>query len=100
MINKKTEEKTNAKYDVKVNKARYIKQEEKEETISFDITVNGITIYGMIYRAGVSKNNKDYELISFPARKGTDGNYYNHCWFPISNELMENIKEQIAKVVK
>ena len=87
-------------YDVNVVKAHYIKNEEKLQVISFDITVNGITIYGMIYRSGVSKKGKDYEMISFPARKGTDETYYNHVWFPISADLMNEIKNKIGEVLK
>ena len=98
MINgkKNTEEKTESKYTVKVTRAREIKKTEKEQVISFDVTVNYVTIYGMIYRSGVSKQGKDYEIISFPARKGSDDTYYNHCWFGISKDLQENIKEQIG----
>ena len=89
------EEKTN-KYNVKVLRAREIKKEDNQQVIAFDIEANAITIYGMIYRAGVSEAGNDYEMISFPARKGTDGKYYNHCWFSISEELHKNIVEQIA----
>lgn len=96
--NKKTNE-TKTNYDVKVLKAHYIKQADKEQVISFDVIVNNINIYGMIYRAGESKKGKDYEMISFPARKGTDDNYYNHCWFPINDQLMEEIKEQISSKI-
>ena len=98
MINGKKEEKTEvqAKYTVKVTRAREIKKTEKEQVISFDVTVNFVTIYGMIYRSGVSQKGKDYEIISFPARKGSDETYYNHCWFGISRDLQEDIKEQIG----
>lgn len=99
MINGKKEEKTEAtqaKYTVKVTRAREIKKTEKEQVISFDVNVNNVTIYGMIYRSGVSAKGKDYELISFPARKGSDDTYYNHCWFGINKDLQEDIKEQIG----
>lgn len=101
MIGTKKNETTTStsKYDVKVTKAHYIAQESNNEVISFDITVNGISIYGMIYRAGISKKSKEYEMISFPARKGTDGKYYNHCWFPIGPELMESLKNQIGGII-
>lgn len=98
MINgkKNTEEKTETKYTVKVTRAREIKKTEKEQVIAFDVNVNGVTIYGMIYRSGVSNKGKEYELVSFPARKGTDDTYYNHCWFPVSRELQASIVEQIS----
>lgn len=97
MINKKTEQTvSSSKFDVTVTRAREIKKEDNEHVIAFDINVNGITIYGMIYRSGISENNKEYELVSFPARKGTDSKYYNHVWFPISRELQDGIIEQIV----
>lgn len=96
MINKKTEQTViSSKFEVSVTRAREIKKEDNEQVIAFDINVNGIIIYGMIYRSGVSENGKDYELISFPARKGTDNKYYNHVYFPISRELQDGIIEQI-----
>lgn len=98
MINAKNNEQVN-KYEVKVTRAREIKKTEKVQVISFDITVNFVTIYGMIYRSGVSSKGKDYELISFPARKGTDGTYYNHVWFGINKELEAVIKSEIEDIL-
>lgn len=98
MINKKTEQTvvSNSKFDVTVTRAKEIVKDENEQVISFDVNVGDVTIYGMIYRSGISQNDKEYELISFPARKGTDGKYYNHVWFPISRELQNSIIEQIS----
>ena len=101
MITKKNNDATaneiNEKYTVKVTRAREIKKAEKEQVISFDLVVNDVTIYGMIYRSGVSQKGKDYELVSFPARKGSDDTYYNHVWFPITRELQAVIVDQISE---
>lgn len=99
-----TEQTTETKttYVVEVLKARVIKATETEQVISFDIKANGVTIYGMIYRAGTSANTgNDYEAVSFPARKGTgnDNKYYNYAWFPISKEMRAEIIEQLAKIL-
>lgn len=99
MINSKKEEQSTGKYEVKVTRAREIKKTEKEQVIAFDITVNAVTIYGMIYRSGVSSKGKDYEMLSFPARKGDNGVYYNHVWFGISKDLEQTIKDQISEVL-
>ena len=75
MINKKNENTTatsSNKYEVTVTRAREIKKTEKEQVIAFDVNVNGVTIYGMIYRSGVSNKGKEYELYhSRPAREQT-----------------------------
>lgn len=101
MINKKKAETTEnkPKYEAKVLTARVIKETEKEQVISFNLLVNGITIYDMIYRSGVSKKNNEYELISFPSRKGSNGIYYNHVWFSISKELETAIMDMIAEKI-
>ena len=102
MINNKTEE-NNKLYNVQVTRAHFIKNEELEQVIGFDMKVNGINIYGAIYRSGTSKKNKEYELISFPAREGTGkhkGKYFNHVYFPINDNLLNEIKDQLGKAAK
>lgn len=82
--------------EVKVTRAH----EFEAGTIAFDMEVNGITIYGMYYRAGISpKTKEEYEIISFPSRKGKDGKYYNHVYFAITDEVKKSIIEQLGKLV-
>lgn len=69
-----------------------------EKNVAFDIECNGIKIYGMSYREGV-KDGKEYKLISFPSRKGTDGKYYSHAFFPINEDLKKNIITQLESLV-
>lgn len=87
-------EATNTNYDVKVTRAKEI----KEGQVVFDMVVNGITIYGCWYREG-NKNGKDYTMISFPSQKGANENYYNHCWFKIEEDVKANIIEQLQSLV-
>lgn len=81
-------------YDVKVTRAKEI----KEGQVVFDMVVNGITIYGCWYREG-NKNGQDYTMISFPSQKADNGNYYNHCWFKIEDDIKANIIEQLQNLV-
>lgn len=92
--NKKTES-TKVAYSVKVIRAKEV----KDGTAVFDMEVNGITIYGCWYREYTNKEGKDGVMISLPQYKGTDGNYYNHCFFPISKELREEICTQVEQLV-
>ena len=83
-------------YDVKVTRAK----EFQEGQVVFDMTVNGVTIYGCWYREGVSKkDNKEYSMISFPSQKADNGKYYNHCWFKIDDTLKTEIVAQLQKLV-
>lgn len=94
MKGSKTKENTQG-YDVKVTRAKEV----KEGQVVFDMVVNGVTIYGCWYREGTSKKGESYQMISFPAQKGSDGKYYNHCWFKIEDDVKANIIEQLEKLV-
>ncbi len=83
------------KYSVKVTRAKEV----KEGTVAFDMTVNGVAVYGCWYREGKSKKGEDYQMISFPSHKGGDGKYYNHAWFRIDDETKKDIIEQLQKLV-
>lgn len=75
-------------YEVAVTRAH----EFDNGNIVFDMIVNGVKIFGMKALEG-SKGS----FISFPQRKGTDGNYYNNAWFKITAELQAEIEDQIRK---
>lgn len=47
----------------------------------FNLTIGRVTIYGCMIVDG-----KDGEFVSFPARKGKDGKYYNHAYCALSPE--------------
>ena len=65
--------------------------------ISFDLRVNGVMIYGMTLRWNEEK--KEY-WVSFPARKGNDGKFYKHAWFPVNEALQANIEKRIEDMLK
>lgn len=71
----------------------------KSNDIAFDMIVNDITIYGMIYRARKNKNGEEFEVLAFPQYKGTNGKYYSHCYFPISDALKADIISQLDTIV-
>ena len=58
--------------------------------VTFDLELNGVTIYGMRVIEGA---NGDF--ISFPSRKGTDGKYYSIAFAPLKDE---DVKDIIAEV--
>ena len=83
------------KYSVKVTRAKEV----NEGSVAFDMTVNGVAIYGCWYREGQSKKGEDYQMISFPSHKGGDGKYYNHAWFRIDDETKKDIIAQLQELV-
>lgn len=100
-VTKKEEEKQQEAtkvFDVTCKNAREI----SDNTVSFDMVVNFVTIYGMIYREYVNKEGKEGYMISFPSRKGTGkyaDKYFSHAWFPINNDLKENIRNQLLHLL-
>ena len=64
--------------------------------ISYDLRVNGVTIYGMSL---IWDGEKKEYWSAFPSRKGKDGKYYKIAWFPISEELQINIVKRIEEVL-
>lgn len=68
--------------------------------ISFNCTFDDvITIYNMKYIEGTKKDGTEYSFISFPQHKGSDGNYYNYVWCRITENLSDQIVEQIGKAL-
>ena len=93
------EEKTMVDYQVVVTKAKVI----GEGRVNFNITVNGVSIYGMHLIEYTNKEGQSGTLINFPQWKGEkDGQatYNNYCFFPISKEMKEEIIAQIDKVIE
>lgn len=88
---KKTDDKKIA-YEVEVLKAKEV----KDGVVAFDMKVNGVTLYGCWYREYINKEGKEGTMISFSSYKANNGEYYNHAWFPISNELKLDIIDKIA----
>lgn len=82
---------SNNTFTVKVTRVHQF----SEQKIAFDCIANGINISGMMYIEYVTKEGKEGTMIAFPQKQGSDGKYYNHCWFPISPDLKAEIIGQI-----
>lgn len=92
-----TETKAKASYNVEVTRVHDFSKDGKT-IIGFDMKVNGVSISGCTYREG-EKNGKEWKMVTFPQRKGSDGNYYNIVWMPVSKELTETIAVQIEQML-
>lgn len=87
-------------YVVNVLRAKDLTEKSNLDTnVVFDMEVNGIKIYGCWFKEGSGKGGKEYSFVSLPSKKGKYENYYNVVWFPISEELTKEIREQIVKML-
>lgn len=83
-------------YDIQVTRAKEL----DNGTIMFDMTVNGVQIYGCSYKTLKRKDNgEEFAKIGFPSRKGSDGNYYNQVYFKINDDLVKVIEKAIEGVL-
>lgn len=63
--------------------------------IGFDMDVNGVTIYGCVY-----KQTEKGSFVSFPAKKSeNDGKYYNHVYVKFDENTLKNIEDQISALL-
>lgn len=87
------------KTETKVTKLAYTISRVKEVTdtmVSFNINVNGVTIYGMkVIKYKSKKTGEDGMMVAFPTRKGTDDKYYNICTFSMTQEMQDDIINQV-----
>ena len=86
-------------YTVKVLAVRPIK--DRKGCYRFNANVNGVTIYGMQYVSFQNKTGEQKEFISFPSYKGSDGKFYNVCYFKIEDgsDLFKEFEKQIEEVL-
>lgn len=87
-------------YNVTVDAARSTKN---EHIVMVDLDVNGVKIKScMIKELEVKNDGEKYKkgdicfVLQFPSEKVGD-KYYNRVWFPVSNQLMQDILDQTQK---
>ena len=101
MFNSENKEQTDKRtYEVNVLNVRKTKN---DAILMLDIDVNGVKIYSCIFKEiTVKKDGQKYKkgdkcyVLSLPSEKSGD-KYYDRVWFPVSNETMDTIIEQIKE---
>lgn len=63
--------------------------------VVFDVTINGVSIYNCRVVEG-----KNGDFISFPARKGSDGNYYSHAYIKLTEDDTKKIIGLVEKALE
>lgn len=89
-------------YKITVEAARKTKS---DIIVMVDLDVNGVKISScMLKELTVTKDGKKYKkddkcyVLNFPSEKVGD-KYYNRCWFPVSNDNMEDIIRQVRSLL-
>lgn len=86
--------KTKKQTETKANEIQVIRAHQFDDGhITFDMVVNGVTIYGCKIAEG-----KNGQFVSFPSRKGKDDKYYSHVYIALSEDDQKTIFEQIEKL--
>ena len=71
-------------------------KEVTDTMVSFNINVNGVTIYGMkVIKYKSKKTGEEGMMVAFPTRKGSDDKYYNVCTFSMTQEMQDDIINQV-----
>lgn len=64
-------------------------------SILADVTINGITIYGIKPITYKKQDGTESDFLGWPERKGKDGKYYKVCWAPLRDGDQEVIANAI-----
>lgn len=98
MFNSKKESTSKKEYEVNVLAAR---QTKNDSIVMVDLEVNGIKIYSCIFKeVTVKKDGEKYKkgdkcyMLNLPQEKSGD-KYFDRVWFPISNAIIDKVKEQV-----
>ena len=81
-------------YNYTINRVREV----IDTMVSFNIIVNGVTIYGMKV-IKFTKDGQERMMVAFPSQKGNNEKYYNHAFFPMSNEMQADIIAQVLSAL-
>lgn len=71
-----------------------------DTTVGFDLKVRGIFLKGFYLRECTNTQGEKFEIISKPARKGSDGKYYDQVIIPgFTKEVQEVIIERVKSLL-
>ena len=98
----KAEEQQKITYEIKVEAARATKN---DKIVMVDLDVNGVKIKScMLKEATVTKDGEKHKkgdtvyFLNFPSEKVGD-KYYNRACFPVSNDNLEDIINQVRSLL-
>lgn len=79
-------------YEIK--RAREVSYNGKTSVLA-DVTLNGVTVYGVKAVTYTDREGKERDFIGWPERKGSDDKYYKIAYCPLSNDDQQKICDAI-----
>ena len=102
-VEKKADAAEKIDFNIKVEAARTTSD---NNIVMIDLIVNGVSIKScMLKEVTVKKDGEVHKkgdtcyIVQFPSYKGKNGKYYNHCWFPMTNDDLEGIVHQTESLL-
>ena len=97
----KNEQTQTASTSIKAEEISILRAREiNDNTVAFDMEVREVKIYGCFLRKLNDKQTgEEFEMISLPSYKADNGKYYNHVFFPITNELKSAIINKVTSLL-
>lgn len=87
---KETENKASVDMTIEVTRAK----ECENGNISFDMIVNGVSIYGCFYKTVETKDGKTFDVVDFPQHKVGD-KWLHYVYFKTDADIMKKIEDAI-----
>lgn len=70
-------------------------------SVTFALTIHGVTIYGMRVVGFTDKRSGQYQrFVAFPKRKGNDGKYYHIAYYKLSDTEETEILRMVDNAVR
>jgi hypothetical protein len=77
-----------------------VRTTKNENIVMFDIKINGVSIYGCMLKHVVRESDgKEFDIIQYPSYQGTNGKYYNHVYYDLSQSDRDVIINQIKSLL-
>lgn len=85
---------------IEVMKVTYVSPDPEKTRILFNGCLNGSVVVNTMSYVEIVKDGKEMHFVSMPSEKGRDGKYYNtvRCFIP--DDVVENVRVQIEKILE
>lgn len=102
MIKKNAKEKKNLQpiEKMEVTRVTYVSPDPDKTRILFSAVLDDKVMINSLTYIEIVKDGKEMHFISMPSEKGRDGKYYNRVSCFLSDDIIENVRQQIEKLIE